>query len=30
MISQLEFLNYRDAYTNALADYTAKNQTTIN
>lgn len=24
MISQLEFLNYRDAYTNALADYTAK------
>ncbi|MCQ8212436.1 efflux RND transporter periplasmic adaptor subunit [Cetobacterium somerae] len=24
MVSQLEFLNYRDAYTNALADYTAK------
>lgn len=24
MVSQLEFLNYRDAYTNALADYTTK------
>ncbi|WP_432204538.1 efflux RND transporter periplasmic adaptor subunit [Cetobacterium somerae] len=24
MVSQLEFLNYRDAYTNALADYTSK------
>ena len=24
MVSQLEFLSYRDAYTNALADYTTK------
>ena len=24
MVSQLEFLNYRDAYTNALANYTSK------
>lgn len=24
MVSQLEFLNYKDAYTNALADYTSK------
>lgn len=24
MVSQLEFLSYRDAYTNALADYTSK------